>query len=138
MPNIKIKIGAHHREILQNMSSKNAKHCNCQEKENCPMNGACLKESLFYYATISCKDKNYKPKLYKRSCKISFKKHYSNHKKPFNVPLYKHDTKHDTTENWNLKTKQLNQGISWKIENAVTYALQRSQFIRGPRQKLVE
>ena len=25
------------------------------------MNGACLKESLVYYATISCNDKNYKP-----------------------------------------------------------------------------
>ena len=33
------------------------------------MNGACLKESLVYYATISCSDKNYRPKLYKGSCK---------------------------------------------------------------------
>ena len=57
------------------------------------MKGACLKESLVYYATISCNDKNYHPKLYKGSCEISFKKRYSNHKKSFNVPLYKHDTK---------------------------------------------
>ena len=28
------------------------------------MNGACLKESLVYYATINCNDKNYKPKLF--------------------------------------------------------------------------
>ena len=44
------------------------------------MNGACLKESLVYYATISCSDKNYQPKLYKGSCETSFKKRYSNHK----------------------------------------------------------
>ena len=65
------------------------------------MNGACVRESLVYYATISCNDKNYQPKLYKGSCETSFKKRYSNHKKSFNVPLYKHDTKL-STENWKL------------------------------------
>ena len=64
---------------------------------------------------ISCNDKNYKPKLYKGSCETSFKKRYSNHKKSFNVPLYKHDTKL-STEYWNLKMKQLNPQISWKIK----------------------
>ena len=72
MPNIKTKINAHNRKILQNAPSKNAKHCNCQQKENFPMNGVCLKESLVYYATISCNDKNYKPKLYKGSCETMF------------------------------------------------------------------
>ena len=78
------------------------------------MNGACLKESLVYYATISCNDKNYKPKLYKGSCKTSFRKRYTNHKKSFNVPLYadKHDTKL-STKYW---TKQLNPLISWKLK----------------------
>ena len=70
---------------------------------------------LVYYATISCNDKTYKPKLYKGSCETSFKKHYSNHKKSFNVLLYKHDTKL-STEYWNLKMKQLNPQISWKIK----------------------
>ena len=79
------------------------------------MNGACLKESLVYYATISCNDKNYKPKLYKESCGTSFKKSYNNHKKSFNIPLYKHDTKL-STEYWNLKMKQLNPQISWRIK----------------------
>ena len=79
------------------------------------MNGACLKESLVYYATISCNDKNYKPRLYKGSCEISFKKRYSKHKKSFNIPLYKHDTKL-STEYWNLKMKQLNPQISWRIK----------------------
>ena len=66
------------------------------------MNGACLKESLVYYATTSCNDKSYKPKLYKGSCETSFKKRCSNYKKSFNVPLYKHNTKL-STEYWNLK-----------------------------------
>ena len=115
MSNIKTKINVHNRNILRNTPAKNAKRCNCQQKENCPMNGACLKESLVYYATISCNDKNYKPKLYKGSCETTFKKRLSNHKKSFNVPLYKHYTKL-STEYWNLKMKQLNPQISWKIK----------------------
>ena len=115
MSNIKAKVNAHNRAILRNTLSKNGKQFNCQQKENCPMNGACPKESLVYYATTSCNDENYKPKLYKGSCETSFKKHYSNHKKSFNVLLYKHDTKL-STEYWNLKMKQLNPQISWKIK----------------------
>ena len=79
------------------------------------MNGDCLKESLVYYATINCNDKNYKPKLYKGNCKTSFKKRCSNHKQSFNLPFYKHDNKL-STEYWNLKMKQLYPQISWKIE----------------------
>ena len=79
-------------------------------------NERCLPQrKLVYYATISCKDKNYKPKLCKGSCETSFKKGYSNHKNSFNVPLYKHDTKL-STEYWNLKMTQLNPQISWKIK----------------------
>ena len=79
------------------------------------MNGACF--SLVYCATINFNDKIDKPKLYKGSCKTSFKKRYSNCKKSFNVPLYinKHDTKL-STEYWSLKMKQLNPLISWKIK----------------------
>ena len=69
------------------------------------MNGVCL--SLVCYATINCNDKNHKPKLYKGSCETSLKERYSNRKKLFNVPLYKHDIK------------------LWTKYNTVTYALQR-------------
>ena len=84
------------------------------------MNGACLKESLICYATISCNNKNYKPKLYKGSCETTFKKRFSNHKKSFNVPLYKHDTKLSTGY-WNLKTKRLNPQMSWKIKGVYKF-----------------
>ena len=71
------------------------------------MSSDCLKESLVFYATISCE--------YKGSCETSFKKRYTNHKKSFNVRLYNHDTKL-STEYRNLKMKQLNPQISWKIK----------------------
>ena len=122
MPNIKTKIKTHNRKIQQNVPPKSTKHCNCQQKENFPINGACVQESLVCYATISCNGKNYKPKLCKGSCETSFEKRYSNHKKSINVPLHKHNTKL-STEYWNLKKKQLNprqlnskQRLSWKIK----------------------
>ena len=87
MPNIK---------TLQNTPTKNKKHCHCQQKGNCPMNSACLKESLVYHTTISCNDKNYKPKLHNESCKTNFEKGYNSHKKSFNETFYKHDTKLST------------------------------------------
>ena len=81
MSNIKTKTIVHNRDILPNKPSKIAKQCNSQQKENCPMNGASLKESLVYYATISCNNKIYKPNLYKfekqilRSSKVTAKNH---------------------------------------------------------------
>ena len=69
MPKIKTKIKAHNREILRNTQSENTKHYNCQQKENCPMNGACHQESLVYYANINCNDKNYKPNYTKEVAK---------------------------------------------------------------------
>ena len=45
---------------------------------------------------------------------VIVKKRYRNHKKSFNVPFYKHDTKL-SKEYWNLKMKELNPQISWKI-----------------------
>ena len=65
--------------------------------------------------TISCNNNNYKPEIYKGSFRTSFKKRYSNHKKSFNLHLYKHDTKL-STEYWNLKIKQQNPQISCKIK----------------------
>ena len=93
---------------------------NCQQKENCPINSACLKETLGYYGTISSHDKNHKPKLYEGSWETTFKKRFSNHKKSFNVPLYKHNTKL-STKCWNLKVKQLNPQISWKIKRVYKF-----------------
>ena len=43
------------------------------------MNGACLKESLVYYATTSFNDSNYKTELYQGNCETSFKMCFSSY-----------------------------------------------------------
>ena len=45
-------------------------------------------------------------KIYKGICETTFKKRYANHKKSFNVPTYKNDTKL-STEYLVLKTSSL-------------------------------
>ena len=44
------------------------------EKRNCPIRGVCPTENVLYYAKISCDDEKYKPELYKRIFKTTFKK----------------------------------------------------------------
>ena len=57
-----------------------------------PVSGIYLKKSFVCYVTISCNDKNYKLKIYKRSRETSFKKRYGNHEKQLNPAFYKNDT----------------------------------------------
>ena len=110
MPNLKSLINSHNQNILRDQPQSSPKTCNCLKKEDCPMNGFCLTKSLLYYATITCDKENY-IKLYKGICQTTFKKRYANHKKSFNGPTYKNDTKL-SIEYWALKTKQLNLKVS--------------------------
>ena len=57
-------------------------------------------------------NRNYAKEVAKQ---VIVKKRYRNHEQLFNVPFYKHDTKL-SKEYWNLKMKQLNPQISWKIK----------------------
>ena len=57
-------------------------------------------------------NRNYAKEVAKQ---VIVKKRYRNHEQLFNVPFYKHDTKL-SKEYWNLKMKELNPQISWKIK----------------------
>ena len=82
MPNIRSKINGHNKKILQPKPAEPQKLCNCLVKEDCPLNGLCLKSSILYQATIKCSDSKYKQKRYNGICETTFKKHYANHKSP--------------------------------------------------------
>ena len=69
---------------------------------------------LSYKKSILNDKENY-TKLYKGICETTLKKRYANHKKSFNVPTYKNNTKL-STEYWALKIKQLNPKVSWQIK----------------------
>ena len=106
IPNIKTKTKSKKKtHIIEKFSEtyyqKIPNTVNASKKKTCPMSGPCLQESLVYYATKTCNDKNYKPILYEGSCETNFQKRYSTHKQSLNVPLYNYDTK-ISKEYWNL------------------------------------
>ena len=72
-------------KIIENTSSLKTKLWHCLKKENFLVRRACLPENVLYYTDISCGDENDKPKLYKGICETTFKKHYADHKKNFNM-----------------------------------------------------
>ena len=79
------------------------------------MNGPCLMPSILYQVTTKCSDSKYKQKRYKRICETTFKKHYANHKKSFNLIKSKNDTTL-SIEYWNLKQKQQTPKLTWEIK----------------------
>ena len=55
-------ITAHNKKILHenNQQEKNKeKKCNCRKKEECPLKGNCLVESVIYKATLKTEKENF-------------------------------------------------------------------------------
>jgi hypothetical protein len=103
---------------------ENQKTCNCQKKENCPMNNNCLATNIIYEASLTSTNPNITTKKYIGLCEATFKKRYANHKQSFNSEKYRHSTTL-STEYWRLKEINLNPQISWKIvRNAPSFKLE--------------
>ena len=67
MNNTKQIIDNHNKRILHssyspytkdNKDSTTNKTCNCRQKNNCPLNGNCLRSSVVYQATVTRNDNN--------------------------------------------------------------------------------
>ena len=115
MPNIRSKTNGHNKKTLQPKTTEPQKLCNCLVKEDCPLNGLCLRSSILYQATIKCSDSKYKQKRYKGICETTFKKRYANHKKSFILI----NSKNDTTwfaEYWTLKQKPQAPRLLWEMK----------------------
>ena len=76
------------------------------------MNGLCLTSIILYQGSIQCSDSKYQQK--KEICETTFKKRYTNHKKPLNLIKSKNDTTL-STEYRTLKQKQRAFRITRKI-----------------------
>ena len=87
--------------------------CNCRKGNQCPMDGSCLSSGIIYQATVSKSD-NDRKEIYLGLCDTTFKARLANH-----TASLKHSQKrHSTTLShyiWQLKEKNINYNISWKI-----------------------
>ena len=83
MPNMKSIIASHNKTVLPNYTSTTAmehvKECNCRKKEQCPLEGQCLKNNIVYQATVTI---NTTTETY-IGLATNFKKRYRNHTSSF-------------------------------------------------------
>ena len=53
MPNLKAKINAHNKSLLNKVASDSGqKECNCQRSRECPLQGNCVVKDVVYKAVI--------------------------------------------------------------------------------------
>ena len=113
--NIKSIINSHNKRVLhQNRPCPNEQKCNCIEKDLCTLNGNCQARNIVCEGTITCNEQTYGENIYIGTAEITFKKRYSNHKRSFNLTVYKNDTEL-SKEFWKIKRKNSVPKIKWRI-----------------------
>ena len=128
MQNMEAIIKNHNKAILLSDSNKikctPSKSCNCRKKDQCPMDGNCLKKCLVYKAVVETENDT---KSYIGCCETAFKTRFSNHKLSFNKKIY--STKTELSKHiWNLKDNNREFKISWSIIAQVS-----PNFCKGKR-----
>ena len=111
---MKTLITNHNKNILGKKPSINKSHCNCRNKEACPLNGQCQIGEVVYESTLSSNQPNYKEKKYFGIAEESFKGRLYNHSLSFRNDLYKNDTEL-SKELWQIKMKNYTPEITWRI-----------------------
>ena len=117
MSNIKMRITAHNRNILEKFKTdqqkKKKQNCNCRKKTECPVKGDCLTPNVIYRAVVTSKDEE---KSYVGSSGNNFKERYRGHKASFNS---KDPKKQNCTGLasyvWKLKKDNMDFEIGWEI-----------------------
>ena len=110
MDNVADKVKQHNSKILTQNETRNslARSWNCRKKDECPLNGNCLIESVVYEATLREEGK-VTQKYY--GLTENFKTRYNNHKKN---AIYENDTELSKLV-WSLKNNGKRFKIEWKV-----------------------
>ena len=58
MPNIDKIIKSHNSKLLNSNGTSGDKQCNCQRKNECPLNGECRRDNIVYSARVTVKEPN--------------------------------------------------------------------------------
>ena len=117
MPNLKSVIDMHNKSTLakeQNESSTpKSSNCNCRKKDDCPLEGKCLTESVIYQATVIRSDTT-KQETYVGLTENQFKTRYRSHLSSFRNIKYRNSTELSKYI-WTLKDSNVQYSIKWKV-----------------------
>ena len=53
LPNVKNMISSHNKKLLTKPTNLSSRTCNCNNKQDCPLEGKCLQSNLIYQANIT-------------------------------------------------------------------------------------
>ena len=121
MPNMAAVIRQHNNILIRNGQSApenhtSARSCNCRVKSQCPLDGACLTQSIVYKATIKTEEEQ---KEYTGLTATTFKQRFNSHQQSMRDRKYQHSTalsKHV----WALKDNSNKFSIKWSIHRKAT------------------
>ena len=107
MENVTQIIKQHNRKILQlhQTTTTTTPTCNCREKPDYPLDGACLTKSIVYIAEVTTQ--NREQKQYIGMTENDFKGRYNMHKQSFNKAKHENSTSLSKYI-WGLKRADIN------------------------------
>ena len=115
MPSVKQIIDGHNKTILKKESQppqdQAEKACNCRNKNECPLEGACLTKEIIYQATVVSDNST---ETYIGATSTEFKTRWRNHQVSFKSEKRKNDTEL-SKHLWKLKSERKNFALKWKI-----------------------
>ena len=115
MPNMASHIASHNKKILQksrDLEVQDGRSCNCENPENCPLNGNCLQEAVVYQADVTPETEE--EQSYLGLTEPPFKGRWNDHCTSFRHQKYKSKSKLSSYI-WKLQEKQENYQIKWSI-----------------------
>ena len=110
-PNMKSIIAKHNKKVLSQPAIEDEEHCNCPNKDNCPLDGECTKGALVYHADVTARALI---KRYMGATEPMFKKRLANHKSSFSNPVRRSETCLSKYI-WKLKDQDIPYEIKWSL-----------------------
>ena len=112
MKNMKNFIKQQNARVLMNQEHSEKRSCNCRVKDNCPLDGKCLRECTGYQANVVT---NNECKEYFGTTEREFKLHNNNHTMSFRHKKRVNDTELSKYL-WKLKEENTDCNLQWNIK----------------------
>ena len=111
MDNKETIVKQHNARVLKTSDVSNNTQCNCRKKAHCPLNGACLTQSIVYQATVPPRSRT--PRIYIMT-EHDYKTRYRNHNLSFDNRRYSGSSTLSKLV-WELKESNTELSIDWTI-----------------------
>ena len=115
LPNMGTNISKQNSKNLTNATTPNEEttpSCNCNRKDDCPLEGQCLKKNVVYQATLTQGDG--KIENYIGLTAQTFKKRWDGHTNSFRHEKYSKETAL-SIHIWKLKRQNIGWNLKWKV-----------------------